>query len=204
MTRLPRRKDPNTSSRELIANVVMTRHPTTVRQLAQAVMATNTFDEVDFIRTVKAMANDGSLVIKEPSYEVESIMDYLLTATLSGWLWSTIAATVLATAAVVLIPELFPYNIIRLIVGAVFMLYLPGHTLLRLLFFKGSDIDVLERIGLGVSASLVAVCMLGLGLSFTPWGIRLGPIVASLGGFVVICTTGAAVRQYLAIRMARE
>jgi hypothetical protein len=170
-----------------------------VAQLAQFVMKETAYDEGDFVAAVKAMAADGSLVLQEPSYEIESALDYLLTPTLSGWFWSTIGVTALAVIASTLIPDLFPLNIVRWVLGSVFVLYSPGFVLMQFLFPKGSEIDSLERFALSIGVSLAIVPLIGLVLNYLPWGIRFGPIVVSLSGFTVLFAVAAAARKYFGV-----
>lgn len=188
------------SIRALIENVSTSAHPETVAQLAQQVTAQHVVDEAEFVQTVKGMVRDKAIVLEAPSYEVESVLDYLFTVTLSGWLWATLAITALALIFVELTPDVFPLVVPRWLLGSIFVLYLPGYALLQLLFAKGSEINSLERFALSIGASLAVVPLIGLGLNFTPWGIRLTPIVASLAAFTLIVSIGAAFRQYWDVR----
>ena len=188
------------SLEKMIENAVKSRHPETVEQLAITVMADATVDEADFVATVKEMANDGTLVLQPPTYDVESVLDYLFTPTLAGWLWGSFAIIALALLAITLVPDLFPLNVMRWVLGSIFVLYLPGFSLLQLLFPKGKEIDSLERFALSVGVSLAVVPLMGLVLNFTPWGIRFAPITASLGAFTTVALIAAAMRKYLEIR----
>jgi hypothetical protein len=188
------------SLEKIIENAVKFRHPETVEQLAITVMADATVDEADFVATVKEMANDGTLVLQLPTYDVESVLDYLFTPTLAGWLWGSFAIIALALLAITLVPDLFPVNVMKWVLGSIFVLYLPGFSLLQLLFPKGKEIDSLERFALSVGVSLAVVPLMGLVLNFTPWGIRFAPITASLGAFTTVALIAAAMRKYLEIR----
>ena len=184
------------SLRKLVENTVRSKHPATVRDLAQMLMTERTFFEDDLITVVKEMARDESLALKEPEYEVESPFDYLLTPALSMWLWTTLGATALALVAVFLIPDSFPIVVFRWVLGSILVLFLPGYALLQLLFPKGSEIDSLERFALNIGLSLALVPLIGLILNYTPWGIRLVPIVASLSAFTITFAIAAAIRKY--------
>lgn len=192
-------KGPEPSPRKTIEDTVKAKHPETVRQLAKIILADNAIDETHFIATVKEMANDGTLVLHPPSYEIESVWDYLFTLTLAGWLWGSFVVVALALLAVTLIPDLFPLNTARWVLGSIFVLYIPGHSLIQLLFPKGKEIDSLERFALSVGVSLAVVPLIGLVLNFTPWGIRFAPITISLGTFTTITLIAAAMRDYLEI-----
>lgn len=187
------------SLRILVENTVKSKHPASVRDLAQIVMTERTYSENDLITVVKEMVKDGSLALKEPEYEVESAWDYLLTPTLSMWFWTTLGTTVLALITVFFIPDIFPIVVFRWVLGSILVLFLPGYVLLQLLFPKGSEIDSLERFALNIGLSLALVPLIGLILNYTPWGIRLVPIVTSLSTFTILFAVAAATRKYFDI-----
>jgi len=77
---------------------------------------------------------------------------------------------------------------LRIILGLPFLLFIPGYVLIFCLFpMKKTDrgIDVIERIALSFGLSIAVVPLIGLGLNYTPWGIRLEPILLSLFGFII-------------------
>ncbi len=103
----------------------------------------------------------------------------------------------LATVLVIyMVPPEFPWVISRWVLGSVFVLFLPGYVTVEALFPKARDLDGIERFALSVGLSLALVPLVGLLLNYTPWGIRLDPIVISLS----ILTLGIAMvglgRQY--------
>ena len=57
-------------------------------------------------------------------------------------------------------------------------------------------IDGIERVALSFGTSIAIVPLIGLVLNFTPWGIRLIPIVVSLTGFTVATAYVAARRRH--------
>ena len=59
-----------------------------------------------------------------------------------------------------------------------------------------SGIDGIERVALAFGLSIAITPLLGLVLNFTPWGIRLVPIMIAVSGFTVIATAIAAVRRW--------
>jgi uncharacterized membrane protein len=87
------------------------------------------------------------------------------------------------------VPPDFPFVALRWVLGSVFVLFIPGYVAVEALFPKGRELDSIERFALSVGLSLALVPLVGLLLNYTPWGIRLTPIVISL----VILTVGLAV-----------
>ena len=97
------------------------------------------------------------------------------------------ACMVLALVLVALV--LFaPDNIVRQIVGLVFILFLPGYAATAALFPENDQIDGIERVALSFGLSIAIVPLIGLGLNFTPWGIRLDPILASVSAFIIVAS----------------
>jgi uncharacterized membrane protein len=77
------------------------------------------------------------------------------------------------------------------------MLFIPGYCLIAALFPKGGEIDLFERIILSIGLSIAVVPLIGLGLNFTPWGIRLEPIVLTLTLFTLVMILIAHYRRAL-------
>ena len=181
-------------------NAFKTKHPATVQELARILVAGDILSEEDFVKVVKEMAADGSLILQEPVHEIESPWDYLLTPSLSVWLWVTLGITILAVTAVLLTPDIFPVVVIRWLLGSILVLFLQGYALLQLLFPKPSEMDSLERFALEIGLSLALVPLIGLVLNYTPWGIRFIPATMSLSAFTIIFLLAAATRKYLYTR----
>jgi uncharacterized membrane protein len=72
---------------------------------------------------------------------------------------------------------------VRVVLALPVILFIPGYCLIAALFPRNGDIDLIERIALSFGLSIAVVPLIGLGLNFTSWGIRLDPIVISLTFF---------------------
>lgn len=109
---------------------------------------------------------------------------------------------------------------LRVVLGLPFVLFLPGYALIAALFpergptteeeqqsadsgataadtpdAEASGIDGIERVALSFGTSIAAVPLLGLILNFTPWGIRLVPILIAVSGFTVVGVAVASARR---------
>ncbi|MDO5837020.1 MAG: DUF1616 domain-containing protein, partial [Methanobacterium sp.] len=93
-------------------------------------------------------------------------------------------ALTLLTAAFVLIKPL-NQTFIRTILGILLVLFIPGYTLIAALFPKWGDLDGIERGALSFGLSIAVTPLIGLALNYTPWGIRLDPILISLTMFTL-------------------
>ena len=194
---------PKPPLRKIVRNTIKNKHPKTVAELAQLVSADATVNEDEFRAALKDVISEGEIELKEPSYNLESALDYLFTITISGWFWATIILAGAAILSVTFVPDLFPVNAIRWVLGSVFVLYLPGYTLIQFLFSERKELDGLERFALSVGLSLAVVPLIGLILNYLPWGIRLAPITISLALFVLSFAILAATRKYMSIRQLR-
>ena len=103
----------------------------------------------------------------------------------------------LACIPFVLVPPLNETPV-RIILGLLLVLFLPGYSLIAALFPANDDLDLdgIERIapellGLGIAV----VPLLGLALNYTPFGIRLVPILVVLSVFTVSLAVIAGVRR---------
>jgi uncharacterized membrane protein len=102
---------------------------------------------------------------------------------------------------------------LRVVFGLPFVLFVPGYAFIAALFpedgsgpsevdGKAQDtperggIDGIERVALSFGLSIAIVPLIGLALNFTPFGIRLVPIVVSLTCFTVLSTVVAATRRW--------
>lgn len=83
------------------------------------------------------------------------------------------------TILLILAIAFFPIGVLRAILGLPVALFFPGYTLLAALFPRKENLDTIERIGLSFGLSIVMVALIGLVLNYTPWGIRLYPVLFS-------------------------
>jgi uncharacterized membrane protein len=92
---------------------------------------------------------------------------------------------------------------VRYVLGTIFVLWLPGFSFIKMLFpteppvkTSKKNLDPIERIALSIGMSLALVPIVGLLLNYTPWGIRLTPIVLSLLALTTVFATAAITREY--------
>jgi uncharacterized membrane protein len=113
---------------------------------------------------------------------------------------------------------------LRIVIGLLFLLFIPGYAFVAALFpeqadsgdaadrdgsggseggndetplstFRADGIDGIERVALGFGTSISIVPLLGLVLNFSPWGIRLVPVLLTVSGFTIVATAVAASRR---------
>ena len=128
---------------------------------------------------------------------------------------AAVLAMTIATMLIVLLPGVRETPL-RVIVGLPFVLFLPGYAFIAALFpeqgptdapqsesesdagvlSREEGIDGIERVALSFGTSIAIVPLIGLVLNFTPWGIRLLPVLVSVSGFTLVATVIAAVRRW--------
>lgn len=84
-------------------------------------------------------------------------------------------------ASIVLVPDL-P---LRVVIGLPFLLFFPGYTLISALFPEKKSLDIIERIALSFGLSIAIAPLIGFGLNYTPFGIRLEPILVCITTFTI-------------------
>jgi uncharacterized membrane protein len=110
------------------------------------------------------------------------------------YIW--IAATLLCIYLPVLNDSFF-----RILFGIPMVLFIPGYALIAALFPGARDIDSIERTALSFGLSIAVVPLIGLALNYTPWGIRLDPVIISLS---ILTISLCLIAQYRRARLRPE
>lgn len=122
---------------------------------------------------------------------------------------AAVVVLVISTNLVVFAPVLSD-SFLRVGFGLVFVLFVPGYAFIAALFPEhgghpdgksdghgdsADGIDGIERVALSFGLSIAIVPLIGLGLNFTPWGIRMEPIMVVLSGVTLAFAVLAATRR---------
>jgi hypothetical protein len=191
---------------QLILETVKTQKPETTRQLVQLIQEKTALPPEEITRLLIQLENDDLLNFTKKETPFPSLPQAYIFSKKALWYWITIALAIATTIAVFVIPDnAYPVVYIRSALGIVFVLFLPGYALVKMLFpstvpFKASDenMETIERIALSFGMSLALVPIVGLILNYTPWGIRLVPITLSLLALTIVFATAAVLREYQA------
>jgi uncharacterized membrane protein/LysM repeat protein len=95
----------------------------------------------------------------------------------------------------IVIIYLLPTSALRIILGAPFVLFFPGYTLVAALFPGKDDIEGIERLGLSLGLSVAVLPLMGLVLNYTPFGITLLTTLISATSFMAGSTAIAYYRR---------
>ena len=191
-----RTRSESTNLNQHIINVVAKANPQTVEQLIRLLQSKQTIRRQEILDAIIKLQNQGRITLRKSKIQSDfTLTEYILSAK-GHWYWIIIALSVTTALLVFTIPEnAYPIVYSRHILGSVFVLWLPGYSLIKALF-PTKKMDNVERIALSVGMSLAVVSIVGLLLNYTPWGIRVTSITLSLLALTVTFSTAALIREH--------
>lgn len=155
-----------------------------LKSLGKTSQTTEIIDEGETVDEKEMVIDEKEIHKEPPAFQPRNhYMDIIL----------MVALTIL-TAAFVLIKPL-NQTFIRTILGILLVLFIPGYSLIAALFPKWGDLDGIERAALSFGLSIAVTPLIGLALNYTPWGIRLDPILISLTMFTLAMCLIAFLRR---------
>jgi hypothetical protein len=170
----------------------------TVRELVDALMQKG-LKEKDATKAVYVEYKKGTLNLSDVS-PPSNLASYFVNLE-NAWFW-VVTALVAVTVLVVFVVNSSALLYLRYVLGGVFVLFLPGFLLISALYARSEDMDTLERLALSIGLSLAVVPLIGLVLNYTPWGIRLEPIMVSLALFSEVMAVVCVVRRFGYFRLS--
>ena len=205
-------KTTNSDTTETIIQIIKERKPQTVEQLVTLAKEKLQISEREILETILQLQNEGKISLTKQQSQTSLKLTAYLKTEQALWYWITLTLSAATTAVVFAIPENFyPWVYVRYVLGTIFVLWLPGYTFIKALFpaeppIKTSEksLDTIELVALSLGMSLALVPIVGLLLNYTPWGIRLTPIVLSLLALTVVFATAAVIREHQAKIKARK
>ena len=154
------------------------------------------FTEAEIMQRLLQLQDQSKLkLIKTAILPAPKLKTYLRMEE-TRWYWICIMLATVTTLTVVTIHENSnPLMYIRNILGAIFVLFLPGYSLIKLIFPE-KEIDHIKRTALSIGMSLALVPIIGLILYYTPWGIQTEIITLCLFAVTILFATVAVLLQY--------
>jgi len=183
--------------KEFLIQRIVAQYPRTIRELFEIVKEKRpAISEQEFIQAVKELRETGVLGLELPIPEVRSYRSYLKLFDENVWFYLVLMTACATLLSIYTLPSTYPLVIIRWILGSIFVLFLPGYVTVQALFPEGKELDSIERVALTIGLSLALTPLIGLVLNYTPWGIRLNPIVTALTLFTIGLAMIGTVRRY--------
>lgn len=153
----------------------------------------------DVARRIYELKENGLIDLIDPN-PPRTLVRYLF-STYCTWFWLIASIVFLMFITIYVLPNSPPYIYLRYVLGSVFVLYLPGSSLIELLYPKPEELSQLERLALSIGLSLALVPLAGLILNYTPWGIRLDPVFIVLSLLTVSLACGAVYRKFIIFKL---
>jgi hypothetical protein len=191
-----------------IIRIVETLKPKSVQRLIELVrVAQPSRSEQEIMDRIMRLQAQGRLRFAPAQTRMDETLTAYLTSRMARWYWVTILLAAATAAVALAVPEnAVPLVYLRYVLGAIFILWLPGYALIRALFpqklplsgsFESSEksLDLIERAALSLGVSIALVPIVGFLLNYTPWGITLTPIILSLVALTVVFSTAAVIRE---------
>ncbi|MEM4717798.1 MAG: DUF1616 domain-containing protein [Desulfurococcaceae archaeon] len=142
------------------------------------------------------MVNEGKLKIEDPDKPI-TFASYLFRLDYTMWFWTSILLIIMTLISIYLTEWASSVIFIRYVLGTIYVLFIPGYALVEALYPREETLNPLERVALSIGLSLAIVPIIGLVLNYTPWGIRLVPIIISITVYNFIVLIIATYRKYL-------
>ena len=181
-----------------IIDIVRKNHPKTVNELVKLVQPKYPIPEKEILERILHLQNQGKITLKSHESPVTPVLRSYIFSTKANWYWTIIAVAAATAALVFMVPEnVIPIVYARHLVGSIFVLFLPGYSLIKALF-PTKELDNIERLALSIGMSLALVGITGLLLNYTPWGIRTTPVTLSLLALTTVFATAATIREHQA------
>ena len=179
-----------------LVGVIDNEHPETLEEAIKlARLRFSESDEVIMERVLRLESQGKVFFEKAPATVPSSLMEYFFSGWAS-WFWVVFGLASAASVMVFVVPEdAFPLVYARYVFGSVFVLFLPGYSLIKALF-GSKELDNIERFALSIGLSLALVPLAGLLLNYTPWGIRTTPVTFCLFALTLVSASAAVVRDY--------
>src|SRR5215208_1683094 len=151
---------------------------------------------------VKNLESEKKITLLEPGTKGR-FLDYIMSGYNGLSLWLTTAATCLIMAMVFLLPNIEPWSYMRMITGAVFVLFIPGNPLVQLLFAH-RKMEQIEQMVLSVGLSIALISIIGLMLKYILLALTVESAVISIGMLSITLSAVANYSHFLYSKRAND
>lgn len=184
----------------IIIDAINHAHIKNVLDLVSHVKERQGIDEKQVLSRIKELEKEGRIQLeKQPSHPPRRLTRYLT----SRWNWEFWLVVVYSFATlltVLSIPAGEALIPLRWLIGATFLLFIPGFSLVQALFPGEEDLNRIEKTGLSIGLSIAIIPLTAIILNYTPWKMRLVPILASLCGFTLLSIIVGSWRKYRMVK----
>jgi len=166
----------------------------TVRNKVDEISKTKNISRTDASIELYNQYLTGEISLIDPN-PPKTLINYLFSL-YSTWFWLIFFSLVLMILTIYTLPQVPPFSWLRVALGFITSLYLPGYAFIEALYPQKEELEELERFGLSVGLSIALTPLTGFLLNYTPWGIRLNPIMAAITMLTILLGFMAVVRKH--------
>jgi hypothetical protein len=196
---LTTKKNEEVSIERQILELVKKENPENIENLLKLAKEKLSLTDEEALKHIMRLINQEKIRLKQPQKPTPQSLETYIRSNEAYWFWTTTLLAIATAITVFTIPEnAYPIVYIRYVLGSIFVLWLPGFTLIKALFPSKKEMDTIERAALSIGLSLAIVPIVGLLLNYSPWGIRLTPITLSLLALTLTFATAALIREHQA------
>jgi hypothetical protein len=188
---------------QLIIDTAKKQKPETEKQLIEMVRQATTIPEEKIVKALLQLEREGKISFTKKENPLPTKLETYLFSEKARWYWTTIGLAITTTIVVFTIPSTSQLVYARSALGIIFLIFLPGYALVKMLYpekvpikTSSENLDCIERVALSLVLSLALAPLVGLILNYTPFGIRTTPIVLSLLALTVLFATAAIIKEY--------
>lgn len=190
-------------AKELLLETIKKQKPETTQKLIRYVHEQTGLSEEELTKLIIRLEEEDKLHFTEREAIRTPVKRYIFSAN-AAWYWIVILLSAATGVSVFAIPEnAYPLVYLRAMLGVIFVLFLPGYALIKMLFpskvpipTNSENMDTIERAALSLGLNLALVPLLGLALNYTPLGIGVAPVTLGLLALTVAFATAAVLRGY--------
>jgi uncharacterized membrane protein len=193
---LTKKHTTDSSFNDYVVQLIKNQKPETVNQLIELIKQKYPLSEEAITELLAKLESEGKIRLNEKEASVPmTTLGYVFSREAS-WYWTTILLAIATTITAFIVPEdVYPIVYVRYVLGSVFVLLLPGYSLIKAVFPLKREIDIVERIAFSMGLSLALVPVVVLILNYSPWGIGFTPIILSLLALTLTFATVAIIRE---------
>jgi hypothetical protein len=188
----------NTDLQQTVLETAKTLRQPTVSELVDNLVNQKGLKFKDATKAVYVEYKKGTLNLSQTNPPT-TLGNYIVNIE-NSWFWA-ITALVAITMLIVFAVNTSSLLYVRYVLGGVFVLFLPGFLLISALYTRNGEMDELEKMALSIGLSIAIVPLITLVLNYTPWGIRLEPIMVSLALFAEIMAGVCVFRRFRYARL---
>jgi len=146
------------------------------------------------VKRINKLTKKGRVKLVDPT-PPKGFLSYFASQ-YSLWFWALLAFLGISISSIYFMPQIYPFVYVRYLCGALLLLYIPGFTLIEILYPKANDLDRIERFAFSIGLSIALVPTVGLVLNYMPWGIKMDLLLMSLILLILILGFIGVYRKY--------